>query len=421
MSESRFRCPSAGLSLRSLLKRTRHVFWIGLAFALGIHLISTQLGGPSGEQSIGKPLTTRFIKRQPRLTKPLEMKRRPQPKRRRMQRRMVSVKAKVKRQQITSQIQVLQVMRSLARPRTRVGRFLMEGGARMEPKTIAEQVAGSMNPESLVDMSLEMVDIDALDTGQYQAMVIQDPIDKQNIKGYLHLAMAYPVSVSEWDLQSGGAMIRTLRRLIDKLNEWTDIKASVSARVSFDSQEFFKTPWVYLFVGERMEPTQSEIENLGKYLLNGGFFFFEGHLIGRFQGERHLMRFVKLALASQGYRQGADWEYQFLSNDHPIFHCYYDLPGGSPPAHVLYMAHNGWGARDDGVQPWSRGIEIDARMVALNTNQLYTAPWGVWGLPRNPAYAEYDPTPQLRFGINTIIFALTQEGSITRRLMGGIR
>ena len=31
--------------------------------------------------------------------------------------------------------------------------------------------------------------------------------------------------------------------------------------------------------------------------------------------------------------------------------------------------------------------------------------------------SELDPTRQFQFGINTIIFALTQEGSITERLM----
>ena len=36
--------------------------------------------------------------------------------------------------------------------------------------------------ESRMDMSLEMVDIVALDTGKYHAMVVQDPYDKRSIK-----------------------------------------------------------------------------------------------------------------------------------------------------------------------------------------------------------------------------------------------
>ncbi len=62
-------------------------------------LVFTQMGSFREDQRTVKPLTTKFVKRQPRLTKPLEMKKRPIPKRRHLQRRMISVKARVNRQQ----------------------------------------------------------------------------------------------------------------------------------------------------------------------------------------------------------------------------------------------------------------------------------------------------------------------------------
>ena len=95
---SRFDCPSASVSLKSLLKRARSTLWIGLGLAVAGHLALTQVGSFSDEDKTTKPLTTQFIKRQPRLTKPLELKKRPRPKRRMMQRRMVSVKAQADRQ-----------------------------------------------------------------------------------------------------------------------------------------------------------------------------------------------------------------------------------------------------------------------------------------------------------------------------------
>ena len=426
MNANRFLCASSGLSLRELLKHGRKALFVGLGLATVAHLSLTQIRGLREEDKTVKPLTTKFVKRQPRLTKPLEMKKKPRPKRRPLQRKMVSVKAKVSRQQVASSIQSLQVLGNLARPRIQMKRSVGFATEVLEPQAVAQMIEGTKESQYTLDMSLEMVDIDALDTGQYQAMVIQDPNDKRNIKGYLHLAIAYPFSVHVGNFpETGDLVMNGLSRLVTKLNEWTGIKASIAERVTFDSAEFFQTPWTYLWINYSMEPTQKEVENLGKYLLNGGFFFFEGHHWQQWQGERSLMRFVKSALESQGYRQGVDWEYRFLPDAHPIFHCYYDFPGGTPAAFTVVARYIFAAGREDGVDPWSRGIEIDGHLVVLNTNQGYCVSWSEWGhyggIYGESVHSKYNPTLQFRFGINTIIFALTQEGSITRRVMDTVK
>ena len=80
--DARFSSPSDVLHLGSLLKRTQHALWPGLVFTLAIHFALSQLRGMQEQQKTAKPLTTHFVKRQPRLTKPLELKKRPQPRRR---------------------------------------------------------------------------------------------------------------------------------------------------------------------------------------------------------------------------------------------------------------------------------------------------------------------------------------------------
>jgi hypothetical protein len=168
---------------------------------------------------------------------------------------------------------------------------------------------------------------------------------------------------------------------------------------------------MYLWITYSMQPTRGEVENLGRYLLNGGFFFFEGHQWRTLQGERYLMQFVKSALASQGYQQGVQWEYQLLPNSHPIYHCYYDFGDGPPMSHVGWSKYlHGTGRDDDDTRPRTKGIEIGGRLVAINTNQGYLVSWLGW-------YEQFPKIGEFRFGINTIIFALTQEGSITNRLM----
>jgi len=50
----------------------------------------------------------------------------------------------------------------------------------------------------------------------------------------------------------------------------------------------------------------------------------------------------------------------------------------------------------------------------------FTSTWVGWGDSRH-AYSNLDNTRQLQFGVNVIIFALTQEGSITQQVMDMVR
>ena len=96
-SRSRFVCASSALKTRSLLRKSRRAVWTCLGVGAAVHLSLMRIVGPEAEQKAARPLTTQFIKRQPRLSKPLELKKRPEPKQRHMRRQMVSVKAKLKR------------------------------------------------------------------------------------------------------------------------------------------------------------------------------------------------------------------------------------------------------------------------------------------------------------------------------------
>ena len=150
LESTRFVCPSACLTLKSLLKRTRNGLWIGAGCALAIHLSLTQIGSSDGEQKAAKPLTTHFVKRQPRLSKPLELKKRPKPKHRRIQRKMVSVKAKLQRDQRGGHFHPIQVLRGLATPSVEIGRIAGFGTIEMDPRSISDIVEGTKEVEQKV-------------------------------------------------------------------------------------------------------------------------------------------------------------------------------------------------------------------------------------------------------------------------------
>ena len=76
--------------------------------------------------------------------------------------------------------------------------------------------------------------------------------------------------------------------------------------------------------------------------------------------------------------------------------------------------------------PRVEAIQMEGRIVSITNNAFYVDCWGRWGKDgvygaEDRRFVDRDPTRQFQFGINTIIFALTQEGSITHRLMTSVR
>jgi len=118
-----------------------------------------------------------------------------------------------------------------------------------------------------------------------------------------------------------------------------------------------------------------------------------------------LRQAVKDALATQGLIYGKDWDFEILPNDHPIYHSYYDFDGA--PFGAVNIPHHGFGP-----QP-AEGVTIDGRLIVFYTNMDYGCAWNYW--------SNINPTISFQFGVNTIVFALTQEGSITKRIMNNVK
>ena len=408
---SRFSCPSIGLELGTLFGKTRHTLWITLGLAIALHSSLSQVVGLREEGSVVKPLTTQFIKRAPRLTKPLELKKRPRPKRRSMQRKMVSVKAKLSRAQRSSAFEPVQVLQSLTGPSARMERTYSFGQVGLEPQVMADAIEGTRDPKDKLSMSLELMDVEALDTGRYHAMVIQDPNDKRNIRGFFHIAAVYPTSItnqSMWWINKW--VVPGLAALAGAMNQYTGIKADVRGRFPFNSREIFNTPWVYIRYGiNRGATTDGELEVLGEYALSGGFVHVDGYGVWMARNSTEEWLIVR-SLELNGLERGRYWEFEQTHSDHPLFHCFFDfedLPTGGHGEH--YRCTAGYVVP---MVPYLDTVNIDGRMIIMFCHQWYGIAWGSW-----PSVYNLDNTRQLQFGVNLLVFALTQEGSITNRVM----
>ena len=65
------------------------------------------------------------------------------------------------------------------------------GGEIIVIEGIDIEVEATREPEKQISMKEEMISLDDLDTGQFKAMIIQDPTNKQDIRGFIYIATAW--------------------------------------------------------------------------------------------------------------------------------------------------------------------------------------------------------------------------------------
>ena len=393
----RFRGISYSLDINKLERETQKLLFLGILVAIAFHAaIGAFFMYKKTEVKVVKPPTMELVIRKPRMTKPFEL-RKERPKQREYKRRAV-----YKRIIPTAEV----------KPK-RMPEFLMGKVTSFEYSTeihIGDENVDSFVPVSLdielttvrkpgrqISMKEELITIDDLDTGQYKAMVIQDPHDKKNIKGFIYIATL-------WGTLLEPAYKRAIIHLSDSINKHTKISSKVDQHLFIDSRELFETPFVYLCVTERFELTEIEEKNFGEYLRNGGFAVLDNGLPEESLGpaEASLRWMLRCSL-------GNDAIFMPIPNDHPLYHCFFDfnvppIGGENDPIKVGSIA-----LRTNNQEPvyYLEGIWIKDRLVAIYCDKGYGRIWE----------SDYNNEPQLKMGVNMVVYALIQQGGIAERKM----
>ena len=392
---SRFACPSSELDLDFLLAQLRKTFWLSLGLAVLVHLALVGFNPFEETQiKVPRPMTTKFIKREPRLTKPLELRKLPKPKRQLARRRQVQLAvARMDQVQATASFNTRSIVTAAGSgmgSRISVARTLdldARTATTLEPMLAAEAITNTRTVENKIDMALEMMDVNSMDTGRYRAVLIQDPNDRQALKGFIKLAQVISArSVATGTVGFNSLNVSTIDVLRDALNEFTGLQADFVGTITYDDERLMEVP-VILPYGS---PNESEKENLARYLLAGGFVF--GGI------------WTEALEKYGGLVSGKDFWTQRLPDDHPVYSAFFDLKGGVPAAY-----YGTWSGKQ-GRESWNAltGYFIKGRLAGISSHQG----WG-W---ENHQYGS-DSTRTLQLAINIIVFALTQEGSMTQRLM----
>ena len=147
--------------------------------------------------------------------------------------------------------------------------------------------------------------------------------------------------------------------------------------------------------------------------MSGGFLFSDTLHESAKAVYKNIRALWSSSLASVGQIHGTHWDFEKIPESHGLYHCYFDFAGPPPaPAHGKsgsYAAHR--------IPPveYLDGVFIGGRLLGICTSNNYWYPFS------NGYANNRDNTRFLQFGVNIIILALTQEGSITNRVMDTVR
>ena len=422
---------------RHFQKRARRKILVGLGIAVAFHIALIFVYVKRREE-VPPPLSAKFVKRPPQMTRPLTLRKRARPRIRPMKRSRVEVSAPkrvVGVAGLSSAPGALEVLSSVSKPVVQVSRSVRFERKAIGPRIEAGRVEIARHPTDRVDLSLEMMDIDALDTGRYRALVVQDPEDKRKVKGYVHLTSVYAESMEEtqWRDETGSfpnnrreINARALAVLAEELNHYTQIKADVRDEMALDDQALLEVPFVLITAKDAFELTGTEAENLGRYLVSGGFAYVELITHSYFLRSEDLPSLRKMAedaLATQGLLRGRDWEYRILPKDHLLYHCFFDfddLPAGYWDVDLLSFMII---PKHTPSPEYLEGVFLKGRMALVYSRKSYRDFWA----RRQDQVREYmnggeqtlwkQGKRQLQLGVNVIVHALTQEGSLAKRLV----
>ena len=230
------------------------------------------------------------------------------------------------------------------------------------------------------------------DTGQFGGVVLQDPLDKRNIQGFVYLSLA-------WGTRLRPGYPRAVAALAAALNKYTDIRAKVMGHIALSSAELHRRPFVYITAAEAFELSTEELDNLGSYLRGGGFVVADNGRPDLSFGpaEASLRNMLIGALTGEG-------EFVKIPDSHPIFHSFLDLQG--PPFGGDYRPGGIDAAQRPARAESLEGIFLDGRLAVVYSDMGYGGFWE----------QTFENEPQLKMGINLVVFALTQDGSIAMKM-----
>jgi hypothetical protein len=228
-------------------------------------------------------------------------------------------------------------------------------------------------------------------------LVVVDPENKQNVMGNITLALAWGELFSPPQQYSRG-----LINLKDSMTRWTKINAELDRHVMLSSPRLLEMPFVFVSTDQSFDLTANEKANVKKYLESGGFMVLDNPTpqTEMSAAEASLKQMIVDSL-------GKGTRFAPIPNDHPIYSCFWDFPDGPPIGSELGMFGNDQSDVKSLTEPvlYLQGVWIKNRLAVVFSNKGYVVKWTE--MTNN--------IPQLKMGVNLIVFSLIQEGGLAEK------
>lgn len=251
---------------------------------------------------------------------------------------------------------------------------------------------------------------------RFDGFIEVNPRNKKDIRGFLNIyQLEYQSTRLEkspatgWDVvdnqPSWNCVPQALPSLAQYANDSTKLQVSIRGTIRLDSKELNTVPFLYMMGFQAaVKYTKEEARNLGQYLLHGGFIFIDDG--NAYQPGAFNITARQLLKDALGYEA----IFERIPNTHPIYSAWENFSG--PPSGEDLVRYDRRVREVKEIYPYLEAIFINGRMVALISNRGYNFAWGYWKFLPSSAGGPFDNMRQLQFGLNVIVYALTQRGGI---------
>ncbi len=230
-----------------------------------------------------------------------------------------------------------------------------------------------------------------------KAVVIVDPASKQNIKGNVSIALAWGEMFAPPQ-----QYLRGFIHLRDSMIRWTKVNTEIERNLMLGSPRLLDMPFVLVTTDVNFELSSTEKANVRKYIENGGFLVLDNPTprTEKSPAEASLKQMIRDAL-------GTAARFKPIPKDHPIYSCFWDFTDGPPQGSEVGT----FGSDSSQLRSISKpvyfleGVWVGERLAVVFSNKGYIAKWAEIS----------DNIPQLKLGVNLIVFAMIQQGGITKR------
>ena len=397
------RRPTDIIDLEKLESETQRLLFFGLVFAFIFYpVIGSYFMFKKNDKRVAQSYSINFVFRAAKLTRPFELKppsvlQRLQPKQQ-FPGLYPSLELKPNTDltvDLKDRYENIDIDKEIIAPADNIPADTEQESEIIQPQEIKKQIS----------MKNEMLSAEDLDIGQFKAMVIQKP-SKMDIHGFVYLS-------STWgsQLRVPDTLKPSIIHLAEAINRYTNIEANVSPHLLLNSHELMSMPLIYIATDTAFELTPIERQNFEAYLRAGGFAIIDnGDPVQEYsQAESSLRQMIRDTL-------GKGVKFAPIPNDHPLYHCYFDFDDGPPLGSEVEMietttsGYHGEKARNRVMSKavyYLEGIWIEDRLAVVYSNKGYGCKWKDFE----------NNEPQLRMGVNMVVYALTQEGGISQKFM----